>query len=231
MTRKRPVPPVEFSYLAVRSSSAAAPTVSRILRLTRVVPGQRGGTAPGTSNAGGSAAGSGNAPTTGGSRRAVDPAGTCPGSCSNAAAGCLSRPNGDDITSVEPRLHAELRRRTRRIVVPLAIAAKPGGGSRLAWVTGYSHYGSSTSSQVHVAELDCNDQLVGTPFTIQGHDFQDLAADDNGGVVVLTRDATDGGTLNCGDVNNLCVVPDSRPATTCTWCGSTAPGTSNGRPS
>jgi hypothetical protein len=97
-------------------------------------------------------------------------------------------------------------------VVPLAIAAKPGGGSLIAWMTGYSHYGSSTTSQAHVAELDCSDQLVGTPFTLEAHDFQDLAADADGGVIVLTRDAQ--GTpdaQHCGDVNNLCILPTDRP--------------------
>jgi hypothetical protein len=96
--------------------------------------------------------------------------------------------------------------------IPLAIAAKPGGGSLIAWATGYSHYGSSTSSQVHVAQLDCDDQLVGTPFTFQGHDFQDIAADANGGVVTLTRDgASTVDAQHCGDVNNLCVLPSDRP--------------------
>jgi hypothetical protein len=96
--------------------------------------------------------------------------------------------------------------------IPLAIAAKPNGGSRLAWMTGYAHYGSSTSSQVHVSELDCDDKLVGTAFTLPAHDFQDLAADANGGVVMVTRDAQGGpDAQHCGDVNNLCVLPSDRP--------------------
>jgi hypothetical protein len=98
-----------------------------------------------------------------------------------------------------------------RWVVPLAIAAKPGGGSLIAWVTGYSNYGSSTASQVHIGELDCEDKLVGTPFTFAGHDFQDIAADANGGVVVLTRDGEGTDAQHCGDVNNLCVTPSDRP--------------------
>jgi len=96
--------------------------------------------------------------------------------------------------------------------IPLALAAKPGGGSRMAWMTGYAHYGSSTASQVHVADLDCNDQLTGTPFALAAHDFQDLAADASGGVIVLTRDAEGGpDAQHCGDVNNLCVLPGDRP--------------------
>jgi hypothetical protein len=96
--------------------------------------------------------------------------------------------------------------------IPLAIAARLGGGSLIAWMTGYSHYGSSTTSQVHIAQLDCNDSLVGTPFTLPAHDFQDLAADGDGGVIVLTRDAQGGpDAQHCGDVNNLCVTPSDRP--------------------
>ncbi|MBN2572939.1 MAG: hypothetical protein JXP73_00100 [Deltaproteobacteria bacterium] len=98
-----------------------------------------------------------------------------------------------------------------RWVVPLAIAAKPGGGSLIVWVTGYSNYGSSTTSQVHVGELDCDDNLVGAPFSFEGHDFQDIAADANGGVVVLTRDGQGSDPQHCGDVDNLCVTPSDRP--------------------
>jgi hypothetical protein len=168
-----------------------------------------GGRPTGGTSSGGSPA-TGGASTNGGSVSGGTLAGSCSGSCSNAAAGSCSAPQVR-ITSVS--LGSALSYSTdETYAVPLAIAAKPGGGSRIAWVTGYSHYGSSTTSQVHVAELDCNDQLVGTPVTFQGHDFQDLAADANGGVVVLTRDgqaATD--TQHCGDVNKLCGLPSDRP--------------------
>jgi hypothetical protein len=98
------------------------------------------------------------------------------------------------------------------LVVPLAIAAKPGGGSRLSWVGNYVRYGTSTTSNVYVGELDCNDQLVGTPFHFPGHDFLDVAADGDGGVVVVTRDSAGGpDAQHCGDVNNLCVLPSDRP--------------------
>jgi hypothetical protein len=134
----------------------------------------------------------------------------CAGSCTSAAAGACTAPQVR-VTSVD--LGAALSySKDETYAVPLAIAAKPGGGSRIAWVTGYSHYGSSTASQVHVGELDCDDQLTGTPFTLEGHDFQDLAADDNGGVIVVTRDAQGGpDDQHCGDVNNLCVLPSDRP--------------------
>lgn len=74
--------------------------------------------------------------------------------------------------------------------LPMAIAAKPSGGSRIAWM--------GTNSQVYVGELDCDDQLVGTPVSFPATNLQDLYADDNGGVVLLTRDATGSGTHHCG---------------------------------
>jgi hypothetical protein len=74
--------------------------------------------------------------------------------------------------------------------LPMAISAMPSGGSRLAWL--------GTDANVHVAQLDCNDQLVGTPFSIPAVDLQDIYADDSGGVVMLVRNATNTGTNNCG---------------------------------
>ena len=79
--------------------------------------------------------------------------------------------------------------------LPMAIAAMPSGGSRLAWL--------GTDSHVHIAELDCNDRLVGTPFGIPAVDLQDIAADEAGGVVLVTREATNGGQDNCGN-GQLC---------------------------
>jgi hypothetical protein len=80
--------------------------------------------------------------------------------------------------------------------IPLAIAAKPNGGSLLAAM--------GTDDRVYVGELDGNDQLVGTPISFPANDFQDIAADADGGVILLTRDAEGGGTLNCGVPANLC---------------------------
>jgi hypothetical protein len=74
--------------------------------------------------------------------------------------------------------------------LPMAISAIPSGGSRLAWL--------GTDANVHIAELDCNDQLVGTPFSIPAVDLQDVYADDNGGAVLVVRNATNTGTDNCG---------------------------------
>jgi len=79
---------------------------------------------------------------------------------------------------------------------PLVLAAMPSGGARLGFM--------SDDGALHIAELDCQDALVGSPFALPAHDFEDLAADENGGVALLTRDARGGGTLNCGEPANLC---------------------------
>jgi hypothetical protein len=79
--------------------------------------------------------------------------------------------------------------------LPLAIAAIPGGGSRLAWF--------GTDKKVYIGKLGCDDQLVGTPFSIPAEDLQDLYADDAGGVAMVVRNATNSGTDNCGS-GQLC---------------------------
>lgn len=86
---------------------------------------------------------------------------------------------------------------------PLALSPIPGGGSRLAYM--------GTDGDVHVAELDAADALVGTPVSFQVNDFQDLLADDDGGYLLVTRDAQGGGTLNCGSPTNLCGTPPTPP--------------------
>jgi len=50
--------------------------------------------------------------------------------------------------------------------------------------------------------------------SLPAHDFDDIHADTDGGVVLLTRDAKGGGTLNCGAPTNLCGTPPS-PAIPC----------------
>ncbi|HYQ15611.1 MAG TPA: hypothetical protein VEQ58_07635, partial [Polyangiaceae bacterium] len=183
-----------------------------------------GGTAQGASSSGGApgsgAKSSGGTPAGGLSMAGVGTSGdasggtpgtpgSCAGSCSNAPAGSCSAPRVR-VTSVD--IGEKLNYSTDEVnVVPLAIAAKPGGGSRIAWMTGYAHYGSSTASKVHIADLDCDDKLVGTPFTFEAYDFQDLAADADGGVVMVTRDAQGSGDQHCGDVQNLCFLPNDRP--------------------
>ena len=163
----------------------------------------------GGSRPGGGASSTGGA-ATGGTTGTGGSTGACSGSCSNAVAGACSAPQVR-VTAVNIGTALNFSN-DETYNIPLSIAAKPGGGSRIAWMTGYTHYGSSTTSLVHIAELDCNDQLVGTPVTLQAHDFQDIAADANGGVITLTRDgASTVDAQHCGDVNNLCILPTDRP--------------------
>ncbi|HVY26996.1 MAG TPA: hypothetical protein VHB79_10605 [Polyangiaceae bacterium] len=74
--------------------------------------------------------------------------------------------------------------------LPLAIAAIPSGGSRLAWL--------GTDKKVYIGKLGCDDELSGAPFSIPAEDLQDIYADDAGGAVLVVRNATNAGTDNCG---------------------------------
>lgn len=87
----------------------------------------------------------------------------------------------------------------------LSISAVPSGGSRVAWM--------SNDANVHVTTLGCSDDVAGS-FTLPANDYADIYADDTGGVVLLSRDAQGGGTLNCGNPTNLCGTPPS-PAIPC----------------
>jgi hypothetical protein len=88
-------------------------------------------------------------------------------------------------------------------LAPVAISGLPDGGSRVAWM--------GQDGLVHVTELDANDQATGLEITLPAHDLQDLYADAEGGVVLVSRDATGGGTLNCGEPTNLCGTPPDPP--------------------
>jgi hypothetical protein len=90
-------------------------------------------------------------------------------------------------------------------LAPFAISPIPSGGSRLAFM--------GSDKMVHIAQLDANDNLVaGSVFGLPAFDFQDLYADDSGGVVLVSRDAVYGqGTGNCGDPTNLCGTPPNPP--------------------
>jgi hypothetical protein len=137
-----------------------------------------GGTAVGGGATGG-------APTTGGTTST----GGSTGSCSRPVGPCTA----PAVTVTDVSLGVPITAYGNEgdtLPLPMAIAAMPSGGSRLAAL--------GTDGNVYIAELDCADQLVGTPFSIPGKDLQDLHADDNGGVVLLTRAATNGGTDNCG---------------------------------
>ena len=86
----------------------------------------------------------------------------------------------------------------------LAISPIPSGGSRLAFMGG--------DGMVHVARLDAGDKLVAASvFGLPASDFEDIVADDLGGVVLLSRSAMGGGTLQCGTPSNLCGTPPSPP--------------------
>jgi hypothetical protein len=66
---------------------------------------------------------------------------------------------------------------------------------------------------VHVATLDANDQLVaGSVFGLPAYDFQDIYADNGGGVLLVSRSAQ-GSTANnnCGNINNLCGLTSNYP--------------------
>ncbi|KAK1940917.1 hypothetical protein P3T76_007623 [Phytophthora citrophthora] len=89
---------------------------------------------------------------------------------------------------------------------PVAIAAIPSGGSRIAFQSGDS---------IIVQELDASDKLVsGSTVKVPLHDFADIYADEKGFVILGTRDAEGGGTLNCGNPSNMCGSPPS-PAVPC----------------
>ncbi|KAG6616074.1 GPI-anchored protein [Phytophthora cinnamomi] len=79
----------------------------------------------------------------------------------------------------------------------VAISPLPSGGSRIAFHSG---------GNVIVRELDANDKLVTTSPAVKVpfHDFGDIHADKNGFVIVGTKPAQGGGTLNCGNPSNLC---------------------------
>jgi hypothetical protein len=89
-------------------------------------------------------------------------------------------------------------------LAPLQIAPIPSGGSRVAFM--------GKDGMVHIAQLDAGDQLVsGSVFGLPAFDMQDIYADDSGGVVLVSRNATGGGTGNCGTPTNLCGIPPNPP--------------------
>lgn len=86
---------------------------------------------------------------------------------------------------------------------PISISPVPAGGSRVGWM--------GSDGKVHVTSLDASDQVTGAAAAFVAADFQDIYADDAGGVVLVTRDAEGGGTLNCGEPTNLCGTPPNPP--------------------
>jgi hypothetical protein len=81
--------------------------------------------------------------------------------------------------------------------LPMAIAARPDGGSWLAWL--------GTDDRVYLGRLDCDDRLVGAPTSFAGINLQDVLADrGGGGVILLTRQGTCGGGRLCRGTSSPC---------------------------
>lgn len=79
--------------------------------------------------------------------------------------------------------------------LPMAIAARP-GGSWLAWV--------GTDDQIHLGRLDCDDELEGEAIAFEGIDLQDVQADADGVVVLVTREGDCGDGQLCGGESSPC---------------------------
>jgi len=80
--------------------------------------------------------------------------------------------------------------------LPMAIAATPSGASWLVWL--------GTNGRVHLGKLDCDDHLIGTPASFAGIDLQDVQADSNGGVLLLTRRGNCHTGPLCGGTSSPC---------------------------
>jgi hypothetical protein len=80
--------------------------------------------------------------------------------------------------------------------LPMALAATPSGGSWLAWL--------GTNGKVYLGKLDCDDHLTGAPTSFDGIDLQDVQADANGGVVLLTRKGDCHTGPLCGGTSSPC---------------------------
>lgn len=80
--------------------------------------------------------------------------------------------------------------------LPMAIASTPSGTSWLAWL--------GTNGNVYLGKLDCSDHLIGTPTSFTGIDLEDVAADANGGVLLLTRKGNCHDGPLCGGTSSPC---------------------------
>ncbi|MFI5845985.1 hypothetical protein ACIA8K_40405 [Catenuloplanes sp. NPDC051500] len=80
--------------------------------------------------------------------------------------------------------------------LPMALAATPSGTSWLAWL--------GTNGTVHLGKLGCDDKLTGTPTSFTAVDLQDVQADANGGVLLVTRAGDCGDTPLCGGESSPC---------------------------
>ncbi|MEV4511030.1 hypothetical protein AB0K00_18905 [Dactylosporangium sp. NPDC049525] len=133
----------------------------------------------------------------------VGPSGSAPASApaSPATAGACARPAGAkpavQVTEVATGVRGTgYGREGDTDPLPMAIAARPDGGSWLAWL--------GTDGRVHLGRLGCDDKLVGTPTSFTGIDLQDVQADATGGVLLLTRKGSCGGGTLCGGSSSPC---------------------------
>src|SRR5882672_4180446 len=118
------------------------------------------------------------------------------GSSTDTGASCPISASGVRVTEVDVGITYSYQEVDTPLSL-LAISPIPGGGSRLAFM--------GSDAKVHVVLLDNSDNVVtGSTFALAAHDFQDIYADNNGGVALVTRDAMGGGTNNCGNPANLC---------------------------
>jgi hypothetical protein len=169
-------------------------------------PGAGGNAAGGASTGGGGAAGGAQPSATGGQAsggQATASGGQASGGQGSGGAGaCAITAERVRVTEVDVAVPVT-NNEDEATLAPLVLAPIPGGGSRLAFM--------STDGKVHVAALAADDARAGDAVAFPAHDVADVYADAQGGVLLLSRDAQGGGTLNCGEPTNLCGTPPSPP--------------------
>ncbi len=174
-----------------------------------------GAGATSTAGSGGASSnpGSGGVPSAGASNAGTSNAGTSSAG-SGASAGLAAIGGASSCSTPQTRITeidvgaAVNHNEDEAALKPIAISPIPGGGSRVAW------YGMD--AKAHVTTLKADDSVDSSvpAVSLPGMDFGDLYADAQGGVLLVTRDAKGGGTLNCGEPTNLCGTPPS-PAIPC----------------
>jgi hypothetical protein len=151
--------------------------------------------------AGASASGAAGVPASAAPSGSAGPGGAAPTTPATAAAGPCGR-----VASAKPVTRVTRVKLPSKVTgygaegdtdkLPMAIAARPDGGSWLAWL--------GTDGKVHLGHLGCDDKLVGTPTSFTGIDLQDVQADRTGGVLLLTRKGDCGDTPLCGGTSSPC---------------------------
>ncbi|MCD5348938.1 hypothetical protein [Kineosporia mesophila] len=139
--------------------------------------------------------------TTASPTQTTSPAATTPGATTAPVAGACARKSSAtaEVKVTDVKLPTTVKGyggESDTEVLPVAIASTPGGTSWLAWV--------GTDEKVHLGQLDCEDQLVGTPVTYDGFDLQDVQADSKGGVLLITRKGDCGTGPLCGGESSPC---------------------------